>query len=79
MFNAISNNIPNRLSGAMVSVLASRVVDLGFEPNKSKTIKLVFVASPQSTQGERAKTGWLGIRGRVLKSILRFVLRYVLG
>ena len=50
MFNAISNNILNRLGGAMVSVLASRVVDLGFEPNKSKTIKLVFVASPQSTQ-----------------------------
>jgi hypothetical protein len=29
-----------------------------------KTIHLVFVASPLSTQhsGERAKTGWLGIR-----------------
>jgi hypothetical protein len=31
---------------------------------KPKTIKLVFVASPLSTQyeGEKAKTGWLGIR-----------------
>ena len=31
---------------------------------KPKTIKLVFVASPLSTQnkGERARTGWLGIR-----------------
>ena len=31
---------------------------------KPKTIKLVFVASPLSTQhyGERAKTGWLRIR-----------------
>ena len=31
---------------------------------KSKTIKLVCVASPLSTQlkGERAKTGWFGIR-----------------
>ena len=31
---------------------------------KPKAIKLVFVASPLSTQryGERAKTGWLGIR-----------------
>jgi len=31
---------------------------------KPKTIKLVFVNSPLSTQplGERAKTGWFGIR-----------------
>ena len=31
---------------------------------KPKTIKLIFVASPLSRQhyGERAKTGWLGIR-----------------
>jgi hypothetical protein len=50
----------------MVSVLASSVVDRGFESGrvKPKTLKLVFVASPLSTQhlGERAKTGWLGIR-----------------
>jgi hypothetical protein len=41
------------------------VVDRGFEPRsgKTKTIKLVLVASPLSTQHyvERAKTGWLGI------------------
>jgi hypothetical protein len=31
---------------------------------KPKTIKLIFVVSPLSKQheGERAKTGWLGIR-----------------
>jgi hypothetical protein len=36
----------------MASVLASRVVDSGFEPRpiKPKTMKLVFVASPLSTQ-----------------------------
>ena len=51
----------NRIGGLMVSVLASSAVDCGFEP---KTIKLLCVASPLSTQhkGERAKTGWLGIR-----------------
>jgi hypothetical protein len=36
----------------MVSVLASSAVDRGFKPGwvKPKTIKLVFVASPLSTQ-----------------------------
>ena len=42
------------------------MIDRGFEPGlvKPRTIKLVFVASPLSTQqyGERAKIGWLGIR-----------------
>jgi len=56
----------NRISDIMVSVLVSSVVDRGFEPGwvKPKTIQLVFVASPLSTQhkGERAKTGWLEIR-----------------
>jgi hypothetical protein len=51
----------------MVSVLAPSAVDRGFESRSGKTkdyIKFVFVASPLSTQhyGERAKTGWLGIR-----------------
>ena len=49
----------------MVSVLASSVVDRGFEPGrvKPKNVKLVCVASPLSMQhlGERAKTGWPGI------------------
>ena len=51
----------NRISGVMVSVLASSAVDRGFEP---KTVKLVFVASLLSTQyeGVRAKRAWLGIR-----------------
>ena len=50
-------------------MLASSEVDHGFEPplGKLKTIKLVFiifVASPLSMEhyGERANTGWLGIR-----------------
>ena len=50
----------------MVSVLASSAVDRGFEhrSGQPRTIQLVFVASPLSTQhyGERAKIGWLGIR-----------------
>ena len=61
----------NRIGGVMVRVFASSAVDRGFEPRlgqthvvKPKTIKLVFVASPLSTQhsGVRANTGWLGIR-----------------
>ena len=56
----------NHICGVMVSLLASSAVDRGFKPYrvKSKTIKLVFVACPLSTQhyGERTKTGWLGIR-----------------
>jgi hypothetical protein len=48
-------------------MLASSVVDRGFEPYrfKPKTIKLVFVASlltRQHYKGERAKTGWLEIK-----------------
>jgi hypothetical protein len=40
------------IGGGMVSVLASSAVDLGFEPRSdpTKTTKLVFVASPLSTQ-----------------------------
>jgi hypothetical protein len=42
----------NRIGGVMVSVLASSVVDRGLEPRSGqpKTMKLVFVASPLSTQ-----------------------------
>ena len=50
----------------MVSMLASSVVERGLCHGraKPKTIKLVFVASPLSTQhyGVRAKTNWLRIR-----------------
>jgi hypothetical protein len=47
----ISNNV-NRIGGVMVSVIASSAVDRGFETARviPKTIKLVFVASPLSTQ-----------------------------
>ena len=50
----------------MVSSLASSAVDRGLDPRSSQTIdyiKLVYVAFPLSTQheGERTKTGWLGI------------------
>ena len=59
----------NRIVGVMVSMLTLSAVDRGFESRsvKPKTIKLVFVASPLSTQhsGERTKTGWLGIRNNV--------------
>jgi hypothetical protein len=37
----------NRIGGVMFSVIASSAVDRGLEP---KTIKLVFDASPLSTQ-----------------------------
>ena len=50
----------------MVSMHVSSAVDRGFEPRsgQQKTTKLVSVASPKNAQhlGERAKTGWLGIR-----------------
>ena len=47
----ISNKV-NGVGGVMVSVIASSTVDRGFEPTRvrPKTIKLVFVASPLSTQ-----------------------------
>ena len=64
----------NRIGGVMVSMLASGAVDCGCEPwsGQTKTIKLVFVASPLSTQhlGERAKTGWLGIRIMCLNGVI---------
>ena len=42
----------NRISGIVVSVLASSAVDRGFEPGqvKPKTMKFVFVATPRSMQ-----------------------------
>ena len=58
-----SSNLKNRIGGVMVSVLASSV-SLRPDLVKPKTIKLVFVTSPLSTQhyGERATTGWTAIR-----------------
>ena len=62
----VYRHFQNRIGGVIVSVLASSSVDRGFEPLRvnTKTIKLVFVASPLSTQhlGKREKTGWFGIR-----------------
>jgi hypothetical protein len=56
----------NRIGGVMVSVLASIVVDHGFEPwsGQTKDYEIGFNASPLSTQheGKRAKIGWIGIR-----------------
>jgi hypothetical protein len=48
----------NHISGIMVSLLASSVVDRGFEPwlVKPQTIKLVFVASALSTQQSRSNS-----------------------
>jgi hypothetical protein len=48
----------------MVSVLASSAVDRGLSPDqgKPKTIKLVFVVSPQSTQHfKRESKDWLAL------------------
>jgi hypothetical protein len=45
-------NITNHIGGIMVSLLASSVVEHGFEPpsGQTRTMKLIFVASPLSTQ-----------------------------
>ena len=42
----------NHISGVMVSMLASSAIDHGSSPDrvKPKAIKLIFVASPLSTQ-----------------------------
>jgi hypothetical protein len=47
-----NQNIYNRIGGVIVSLLATSAVDRGFEPGrvKPKTMKLVFVTSPLSTQ-----------------------------
>jgi hypothetical protein len=54
------------ISGVMISMLPSSLVDRGFEhrSRQPKIMKLVFVAFTLSTQhyGERAETGLLGIR-----------------
>jgi hypothetical protein len=51
----------NRISDIMVSVLVWSVVDRGFEPGwvKPKTKKLVFIASPLSTQHKGERADWL--------------------
>ena len=48
----------------MVNVLALSAVDRVFEPRSDQTKDYKIVASSPSTQheGERAKTGWLGVR-----------------
>ena len=56
----------NRVGGVMVIVLDSTAVDRGFEPRSGQTkgYEMMFV-SPllnMEHQGERTKTGWLGIR-----------------
>ena len=47
-----SSTCVNRIGGVMVSVLASSAVDVGLSPSrvKPRIMKLVFVASPLSTQ-----------------------------
>jgi hypothetical protein len=56
--------ISNRIGGVMVSVLASSAIDHGFESRSGQTKDYEIGISPLSTQqqGERANTGWLGIR-----------------
>jgi len=48
-----SNCLRNCIGGVMVSLLPSSVVDRGFGSNQ--TIKLIFVASPLSTQHFKEK------------------------
>jgi hypothetical protein len=59
-------NLWYHIAGVMVCMLTSCTVNHGFNPGavKPKTMKLVFVAFPLSTQhyGGRAKTNWLRIR-----------------
>ena len=59
-------NQKHRIGGVMVTVLASSAQIVCLSPGrvKPRTMQLVFVASPLSTQhyAERAKIGWLGIR-----------------
>ena len=50
MFVGGSSFLWNRIGGVMYNALASSAVDRGFGRVKPKTIKLVFVASPLSTQ-----------------------------
>jgi hypothetical protein len=62
----IVRTTPNYIGGVMVNVLASSVVDRGFEtrPGQTKTTKLAFVVFPLSTQHcrVRTRTGWLRIK-----------------
>ena len=50
----------------MVSVLASSAVNRGFEPRSGQTknyeIGICCFSLSAQHEGERAKTGWLGIR-----------------
>ena len=57
----ISKNT-NRISGVMVSVLNSSAVDRGFESDQvqPQTIKMVFVASPLSTQHKEKEQRLVG-------------------
>ena len=57
----------NRISGVMVSVLASRVVDRGFEPRlgQTKDYKIgicCFSAKHAALRRKSKEQGWLGIR-----------------
>jgi hypothetical protein len=62
IFKAFSKILTFKIiSGVMVSVLTLSAVECGVKP---ETMKLVFYASPLSTQhsGKRAKTCWFRIR-----------------
>ena len=62
-------NQKHRIDDVMVSVLASSAVDRGFEPDrvKPKTIQLVCVASPLSTQHYGERANWLARNQKSLK------------
>ena len=56
----------NRIGGVMVSVLTTSAVDRGFKPRSGQTqeykIGICCFCAKNAALGERAKTGWLGIR-----------------
>ena len=66
IYQSLTKILMNRIDGIIVSVLASSVIECGFEPRLSQTnqSKLTLAASPLGRQHYwvRTKTGWLKIR-----------------
>jgi hypothetical protein len=60
------HDLYNYIGSVMVSVLTSSTVDCGYEPRSSQTkdyeIGICCFSARHAALGEKAKTGWLGIR-----------------
>ena len=56
----------NHIGGVLISVLASSAVDRGFERRSGQTKNyksgICCFSAKHAALGERAKSGWLGIR-----------------